>query len=71
MDDPLLVRGFERVGDLSRDRQCFVEWNRTSRSGSAANSSGRILIATWRPRDVSVARQTCPIPPSPIGAVTS
>jgi hypothetical protein len=28
MDDPLLVRGFERLGDLLRDRQCLVDWNR-------------------------------------------
>ena len=31
MDDPLLVRGFERVGDLFRDRQRFVERNRPTR----------------------------------------
>ena len=29
MDDPLLVRRFERLGDLSRDRQRLVAWNRT------------------------------------------
>ena len=28
MDDPLLVRRFERLGDLLRDRQRFVERNR-------------------------------------------
>ena len=28
MDDPLLVRGFERLGDLLRDRQRFVERDR-------------------------------------------
>ena len=28
MDDPLLVRGFERLGDLPRDQQRFVEGNR-------------------------------------------
>ena len=97
MDDAALVRGFERVGDLSRDRQRFVQRNRpcamrsasvgpstssrtsarclrvleavdlrdvrmvqrrerpalrarkrASRSGSAANASGRTLIATSR-----------------------
>ena len=31
MDDALLVRGFERLGDLLRDRQRFVEWNRAAR----------------------------------------
>lgn len=30
-----------------------------------------ILIATWRPSVVSVARYTCPIPPSPMGAAIS
>ncbi len=32
MNDPLLVRGFERVGDLFRDGQSFVERNRTLRN---------------------------------------
>ena len=32
MDDALLVRGFERIGDLLRDRQGFVEWNRAARN---------------------------------------
>ena len=32
---------------------------------------GRILIATWRSSLVSVARYTCPMPPSPICAVIS
>ncbi len=31
MDDALLVRRFERVGDLFRDRQRFVERNRAAR----------------------------------------
>ena len=31
VDDPLLVRGFERVGDLLRDRQRFVERDRAAR----------------------------------------
>ena len=31
MDDALLVRRFERVGDLPRDRQRFVERNRALR----------------------------------------
>ncbi len=28
VDDPLLVSGFEGLGDLLRDRQCLVDWNR-------------------------------------------
>ena len=28
MDDPVLVRGFERLCDLSRDRECLFDWNR-------------------------------------------
>ena len=31
MDDPLLVRGFERLGDLLRDRQRLVERDRAAR----------------------------------------
>jgi hypothetical protein len=30
MDDPLLMRGFQRRGDLPRDRQCFVVRNRSA-----------------------------------------
>ena len=43
--------------------------NRASRSGSCANDSGRILIATSRSSLVSRARKTSPMPPSPIRAV--
>ena len=32
MNDSLLVRGLERVGDLFRDRQGFVEWYRALRN---------------------------------------
>jgi hypothetical protein len=31
MDDALLMRGFERLRDLLRDRQRLVEWNRATR----------------------------------------
>ena len=31
MDDPLLVRGLERLGDLSRDRERFIDRNRAPR----------------------------------------
>ncbi len=36
-----------------------------------AKASGRIFSATWRLSWVSVACQTCPMPPSPRRAVTS
>ena len=39
--------------------------------GDAVASVTDWLIATSRPSVVSVARYTCPIPPSPIGAVMS
>src|SRR5262245_37357464 len=32
MDDVLFVRGFERAGNLPRDRQGFVEWNASTRN---------------------------------------
>src|ERR1044071_3640419 len=38
--------------------------NSASASASAASESGRILIATSRPRRGSIARQTSPIPPA-------
>jgi hypothetical protein len=31
MNDARLVRGLQRVGDLLRDGQRLVEWNRTTR----------------------------------------
>ena len=31
MDDAVIVGGFERFGDLPRDRQCFVDRNRSAR----------------------------------------
>ena len=46
-------------------------WNRARRSGSSAKASGRIFSATLRFSLVSVACQTCPIPPSPRRTVTS
>jgi hypothetical protein len=120
MNDSLLVRGLEGLGDLPGNGQRLVERQRTasdtvgqrraldelhrerrhagrvleavdgamfgwfsdartwasrlnlaSRSVSCANPSGRTLMATWRPRFVSVARHTTPMPPSPIWAITS
>ena len=120
MDDPLLVRRFERFGDLLRDRQRLVERDRAARDalrqvvalrrapsrardavsffeavdardvrviqrgqhlrfaleprqalGSAANASGRTLIATSRLSFVSRARYTSPIPPAPSGETIS
>ena len=41
MDDALLVRGFERVGDLPRDRQRLVE--RGSGPGDAIREQGLAL----------------------------
>src|SRR5258706_16101640 len=41
--------------------------NRTTRSLSSKNASGRILRATSRASFVSVARYTSPIPPAPRG----
>ena len=38
MDDALLVRGFERLGDLFRDRQRLVE-----RDGAPRTSAAKIL----------------------------
>ena len=32
MDDSLLVRGFERVGDLLRDRQRLIDRDRAARN---------------------------------------
>ena len=42
--------------------------NRARRDGSPATSEGRILSATSRPRRVSCARYTSPLPPAPMGA---
>jgi hypothetical protein len=50
---------------------CASLLNRSSRSGSAAISSGSTLTATSRLSAVSVARQTSPMPPSPSLAVIS
>jgi len=58
----LLVRGFEGFGDLSRDRQRFVEGNGTARGPLR---KGRTLIATSRFNFASRARYTSPIPPMP------
>ena len=44
---------------------------RWRRSSSSAKAAGRILTATLRSRRVSFPRQTSPIPPAPIGAVSS
>ena len=38
MDDALLVRGLERVGDLPRDRQRLVH-----RNGTARDARGEVL----------------------------
>ena len=41
------------------------------RSGSAANDSGRTFSATSRPRRVSRAQKTSPMPPAPTGKSTA
>ncbi len=51
------------------DRACFSK--RLSLEGSEATSAGRTLIATSRPRRVSRAFQTPPIPPAPRRVITS
>ena len=54
MNDALLVRRFERLGDLSRDRQRFVE-----RQGPCAMRSASVGPSTssrtsaWTPSDSS------------------
>ena len=53
------------LGWLRLARICASRLNRASRSGSAAKASGRSFRATSRLSCVSVACQTCPIPPSP------
>ena len=32
MDDALLVGGFERFGNLLRDGECFIDWDRPARN---------------------------------------
>jgi len=71
-----VVRLFDAVdlgdaGVVEAGEDLASRWNRASRSESAAKASGRIFRATSRPSCVSVARYTCPMPPSPMRAVTS
>src|SRR5262245_47929378 len=54
------------LGWLSEAKSLASRSSRASRSGSSANAGGRTLIATSRSSVVSTARQTSPIPPSPI-----
>ena len=51
---------------IERREHLRLALKRASRSGSAANGSGRTLIATSRFSFVSRARYTSPIPPSPM-----
>jgi hypothetical protein len=55
-----LLDGMDRgnVGMVERRQRLGPRSKRARRSGSAANASGRILMATWRPSEVSVARHT-------------
>ena len=57
--------GSALFGWLRLARICASRLNRARRSGSAAKASGRIFSATSRLSCVSVACQTCPMPPSP------
>ena len=59
------------VGMIERGEDFRFALKASQPSGSAASDGGRILMATWRFSLVSVARYTCPMPPSPIWAVTS
>jgi hypothetical protein len=43
MDDLLLVRGFERVGDLARRCDGFVEWQRAARDAIGERGSRDIF----------------------------
>src|SRR5258705_500953 len=52
-------------GWFSEARTFASRWNRAIRSASAANASGRILMATSRSSRVSRARYTSPMPPAP------
>src|SRR6187397_66910 len=55
------------LGWFSDARVLASRSNRARRSASCANASGSTLIATSRPRFLSVARYTSPIPPAPSG----
>jgi hypothetical protein len=59
------------LGWLSVAIACASRLNRSNRSGSVAISFGSTLTATSRLSDVSVARHTSPMPPSPSLAVIS
>src|SRR5258706_5449815 len=52
-------------GWFSEARTFASRWNRAIGSASAANASGRILMATSRSSRVSRARYTSPMPPAP------
>ena len=61
MNTARLLESVDR-GDVRmiQGRECFLFTLKPVQAVSEANASGRILIAT-----------TCPMPPSPIGAVMS
>jgi len=55
-----------------RDERARASRSRRSlRSGSGERRPGRTLIATMRSKRRSRARYTSPIPPAPMGAITS
>ena len=67
MDDAVLVRGFERFGDLPRDRQRLVERNRPARdplrevSPSTSSMTSAVTPSAssrpWMLRDVGVVER--------------
>ena len=56
---------------VQRGEDCASRSKRASRSASAANGSGRTLIATSRCSFVSLARYTSPMPPAPMAPTIS
>ena len=56
MDDPLFVRGFERLGDLLRDRQCVIERDRPLRDPVRQR---RPLDQLHHEREVAVRLSRC------------
>ena len=56
------------LGCHSVEARSASRLKRASLSGSCARASGKTLMATSRPRWVSLARYTSPIPPAPSGA---
>ena len=54
MDDALVVRGFQRVGDLTRDRNCVIEGNRAARNPLRLQISGTTVEIALREDETRV-----------------